>query len=296
MKANKWLAPLTLLAGLMISGVTAYFSIYGLSKLFMDSLISGFIVFGVLEFGKLVSASWTYRNWKIAPRMLKSIMVVAIVTMMGLTSLGVFGYLSKSYTDKTAPVAAQKIDLTALDKQIQIQQDRIAQSKDTLDRLNRSLDKRQANDKNGSSIWILRQNKTTVEHLSKEISDAQSVIIDLEKQKATKEIATQSVSSDLGPLSFIAKSLFDDSQASLDKAVRYMIGLLVIVFDPLAIALLLAANFSFSNSENSSEKYIPDLPIPVNKTELQNYLGPKTIVETIPEQITDVDEVESNNE
>lgn len=297
MQTNKWLAILTLVSGFLISGVSAYFSIFGLSKLFTESLIAGAIVFGVLEMGKLVAASWTYRNWNVAPRLLKSFMTAAVVIMMAITSLGIFGYLAEAYTNKTTPLTSQKIDQTAVDQQIVIQQDRISGLKDTLNRLNRSLDKKQEVDKNGSSLTALRQNRSEINRLNGDITTAQTNLIDLQKKKAGNLTTIAATSTDLGPLSFIAKSIFDDSQASLDKAVRIMISLLVTVFDPLAVALLLAANFSFQQmSESKHNTKILDGPIPVNRQELQTYLGPQTTIEHIPEDVTNFDETEHVDE
>jgi len=320
MQHNRWLGPLALLSGLLISGVSAYFSIYGLAKIFTDTMLAGILVFGVLEIGKLVSASWLYRNWKESPKFLKGFMVVAVAVMMAITSLGIFGYLSKAYVDKSAPVAIATIDQGAIESEISIEQDKVQRAKDSLNRLNSELAKKLDRDKNAQSLAGLRQQQTLVSQAETEVKDASSHLVDLQKRRAAKLTETHAVSADLGPITFIAKALFGDTANALDRAVTILIGCLVSVFDPLAIALLLAANFSFSqngrvstfaekrnNSEpvrqNTSEVVLPKRkeeifgPTPVSKEELAQYLG-KTVIEEIPEQLNEdaIDESYDRNE
>ena len=293
MHPNRWLGPLALLSGLLISGVSAYFSIYGLAKIFTDTMLAGVVVFGVLELGKLVSASWLFRNWKIAPGFLKTFMAMAVVIMMAITSLGIFGYLSKAYTDKTAPVAIHQLDQAGIESELGIERDRAARAKASLDRVNAEFAKKLERDKNAQSLAGLRQQQTLVSGIETEIKAANSAVVALEKKRAGKIAESSEVSSDLGPLTFIARTIFDDTKESVDRAVRYMIGLLVIVFDPLAIALLLAANFSFSQTGRVSanaEKQQSSVtvrqhnsvtdrpkrmdvtgPTPVTRRELENY-------------------------
>ena len=212
-------------------------------------------------------------------------MSIAVVIMMAITSLGIFGYLSKAYTDKLAPVATHIAEIQALDQQIAIEKGNIERANQTLAQLNKSVDALQNQDnKVERGVAIRKQQAKERGELNQSIKSANDNIVHLQKDKIALGSDT-ATSNDLGPITFIAKTLFDDSQESIDKAVRYMILCLVVVFDPLAIALLLAANFSFARRQE------PEGPTPMTKEELQNYLPPNTIIEDVPETLGDIDEV-----
>ena len=94
------LAMSTLLTALGISAVAAYYSIVGLMAIFSASAMSIAIMGVVLEIGKLITASWLYQNWKRVPFLLKSYLTLAVIVLMFITSMGIFGYLSKAHIDQ----------------------------------------------------------------------------------------------------------------------------------------------------------------------------------------------------
>jgi predicted alpha/beta hydrolase family esterase len=240
---NKWLSPIALLSGFLISGVAAYFSILGLSKLFASAAFA-VIIFGIsIEIGKLVSASWLFHNWRIAPKLLKTYMFCAVGVLMLITSLGIWGYLNKSYADQTAPMTVTNIELVAKRKELEIEQSRVTAARKNLAQIDSIVDKRIASDKDDLGARQRLNRDRTAEQ--KEIKDANSRIITLQKEIAQLETSNQAIAHEVGPINYIAKLVYsNDDPNAVDKAVQIVIILLVLVFDPLAIALLLAANFS----------------------------------------------------
>ncbi len=300
---NRWLAPIAFLSGLLISGVAAWFSIIGFTKLFA-SIATTMIVFGAaIEVGKLVSASWLFHNWIIAPRLLRYPMIVMVVILMFLTSMGVWGYLNKSYADQTAPMGQTNIELATVRAEIKTQEDIVANAKTQVEQINRIVNKRIDAKGDDTSLAALRQTNKQLSSIETERKKAQASLATLRQQEAKLLAANQTIAHEVGPINYIAKTFYGDSeQATVDKAVQFVILLLVLVFDPLAIALLLAANFSMGKQPvkvQSKEVYSVGgwTPTPVTSDELIQHLNtkteePETIVE-VGEPIQGADEVGS---
>ena len=96
------MAILTLLTALSISAVAIYYSILGLAAIFAGAAIPIMVMGSVLEVGKLVTASWLYQNWKVAPKFIKTYLSIAVVVLMFITSMGIFGFLSKAHVEQTS--------------------------------------------------------------------------------------------------------------------------------------------------------------------------------------------------
>jgi hypothetical protein len=246
--SNKVLAWVALLSGLLISGIAEYFSIIGLSKIFAGAFWPIVIMGSALGIGKLSGISWLFRYWKTAPKAMVGTLGIIVLSVMLLTSTGVFGYLSKSYNEVYAPIQAQQIQIDLVDKNIAAANDRIATDKASMAQLDRSINTLMDKDKVENSL-VYRQRQTKErQNIDKDTKDQQAILADLEKQRSALLTTTQGLSADVGPIGFIAKSLFKtDSKDAVDEAVKFVIGLLVLVLDPLAIILLLAANYAFTN-------------------------------------------------
>jgi hypothetical protein len=242
---NRWLAPIAFISGLFISAVAAYFSILGLTKLFASAAMAVAILGVSIEIGKLVSASWLFHNWKIAPRLLKGYMASAVVVLMLITSLGIWGYLNKSYADQTAPMTQTNIELTAVRAEMKTQEDRIKSANIGIDQINRIVSRKIEDTKTDTSLAAVRQTRQQLSSYETERKAAQNKLAELRQQEAKLTSANQTIAHEVGPINYIARALYGDTeQTTVDKAVQIVIVLLVLVFDPLAIALLLAANFS----------------------------------------------------
>lgn len=243
---------LTFLAALLLSGIAGYYSVIGLAAIFMGAFWPVIIMGGSLEFAKLVTASWLYRNWKTAPFLLRTYLVIAVALLMLITSMGIFGFLAKAHIDSTLDAGANSVELKTLN-----QQQKIAD-----DRLNYLLAR--AKDPSTASNQLDRQIQTT----QKELTEINKKRLPLLREE-NKLVA------DIGPIKYVADMFFDGDSA-VDKAVRLVIFIIMLVFDPLAVLLLIAANIS------------------MRKEDAVQTIDTKDVVEERPQTIQDIEKSESN--
>lgn len=243
---------LVLLVALALSAVAAYYSIAGLVVLFAAAAIPVMVMASVIEFAKVVATSWLYRNWDTAPRFIKYYLTVAIGILMIITSMGIFGYLSKAHIDQSLP-AGQVMDQLALyDEKIKIEKDNIDASRKAIKQMDEAVDQtlsRSDDEKGATKAASLRraQQKERAQ-LATDIAKAQSNIVSIQTERAPIAAQVRQVTAEVGPLKYVAELFYDETDvAVLDKAVRYVILMIVAVFDPLAIILLVAANHSMAN-------------------------------------------------
>ena len=236
---------LTLLVALAISTVAAYYSIVGLMAIFAGAKLAIAIMGVVLEIGKLVVASWTFQNWKTSPFSIRSYFIVAVIVLMLITSLGIFGFLSRAHIMQSSPTSLleeriERIDLKVEQKNGQIQryQSRLNTLDDALQRyielgaISKGLRKIGEMDNETSLL------KTKIEGLENEIDELTDRKYGLKTEVNLAEV-------EVGPIRYVASMLYDDvSESQLEEAVRWIIILLIFVFDPLAVVLVIAANIS----------------------------------------------------
>jgi hypothetical protein len=256
---------LTFLAALLLSGIAAYYSVIGLAAIFVGAFWPVVFMGTTLEFAKLVTASWLYRNWQTAPTLLKTYLTISVVILMLLTSMGIFGFLAKAHIDSTLDAGANTVELKTLN-----QQQKIAE-----ERLNYLL--KRAGNPETASANIDRQIQTT----QKELSDINKKRLPLLKEE-NKLIA------DVGPIKYVADMFFGEGEDALDKAVRLVIFIIMLVFDPLAVLLLIAGNISLRQRKNDVQ-----IPLPVSVSE-PNQPAEKT-VQTAEEPKSDTVEVSKEN-
>jgi hypothetical protein len=234
---------LALLSAIFISAVAAYYSIVGLVAIFSAAAIPIIIMGTALELSKLVAASWVYRNWDIAPRVVKYYLVCAVVLLMFITSMGIFGFLSKAHMDQTLSANTNVIVIKNLEREIESEETNIRnnqRSLDTLDRLVSDADPKIANS-------IRNKQKKERETINSDIRSSNSKIkeINTELEPLRKEDA--SFAAEVGPIKYIADLVYgEESNKYLDNAIRWVIIIIVMVFDPLAIILLIAANIGLN--------------------------------------------------
>lgn len=259
---------LALIAGLLLSGTAAYYSIVGLMAIFPGSTLAIVSMGASLEFAKLVVASWLYRNWKIAPTFLKGVFSAGVLILMFFTSMGVFGFLSKSHLEHTATMGA---DTTY---QIVSAEQRVASKEKTVKLLERqidSIDNSMASyiEQGKITAGLQQRNrlKTDRAALEKQRQDAEAELIELNTNLNVLRTANAKREVEVGPLKYIAEMIYGDkAQDHFDSAVRAVIILIVAVFDPLAVLLLIAANMSFSQTNKPVEPEVKIVkPIDPNK-------------------------------
>lgn len=255
---------LTLLTSLLIAGIAAYFSIAGLMAIFSGAALAVAVMAGSLELGKLVTASWLYRNWKQTGWILKIYLSVAVFVLMIITSMGIFGYLSKAHLEQNTVSSEVQAKVQILDEKIKTEQDNINTARTALKQMDAQVDQllsRTTDDKGANrAVQIRRQQARERSALQKDIETAQIKIEKLNDERAPIATELRKVESEVGPIKYVAALIYGDNPDNnlLERAVRWMIILLVTVFDPLAVALLIAANQTLSRHGIHLEKPDPD--------------------------------------
>ena len=240
---------LTLLTALGLSGVAAYYSVIGLTAIFPGSYWPIIIMGSIFEVAKLVTISWTYRNWETAPRSLKAPFITAVVILMFITSMGIFGYLSKAHLEHSADTAPLSDKVAMLDEKIKTEKENIDGNRKILKQLDDGVDQvlvRSSDEKGADkAVAIRKSQQKDRSRISQEIQESQKSINALNEERAPLNVALQKAESDFGPIKYIAELIYGSGNRDvIDKAVRLVIMLIMIVFDPLAVLLLIAANKS----------------------------------------------------
>lgn len=306
LKGTLFVTILMLLTALTLSGVAAWFSVVGLIAIFAASPFSVAVMAGTLEVAKLVCASWVYNNWHRTPALIKGYLSVAVVILMFITSMGIFGYLSKAHLEQGVPTSEVAAKVQLIDEKIQIQQDNLKVQRDNIAtartalgqmdaQVGASLDRSTTAAGADRSVSIRRQQAGERRALQTEITKAQAEIekinaeiAKLREEKAPIASELRKVEAEVGPIKYIAALIYgdqvQDDVTTLEKAVRWVTILLVIVFDPLAVIMLIAANYGMRNFREE-EKDELDEKIQEIKQELQEAKAElkEAVEEVVPE-------------
>ena len=250
------LALIVLGVALAISGVAAFYSIVGLMAIFSASALSIAVMGSVLEVGKLATASWLYQNWKKVPRFLKYYLTGAVVILMFITSMGIFGYLSKSHIDAGTGTSELYVKLERLDSNIESERKSISRAEGQLEKLDFALERYIELNAVSKGLRKRDEQKPERDALSQTVNESQDKIDIYLEERAEKQLKIKSFEVEVGPLKYISALLFGENESVnyLDKAVRYVIILLIFVFDPLAVLMLIAANMSLKEEKNKRKR------------------------------------------
>lgn len=254
---------ITLLTSLLIAGVAGWFSIAGLMAIFSASAIPIAIMAGSLEIGKLVTTSWLYRNWKETGFLLKSYLTGAVIVLMFITSMGIFGYLSKAHIEQSAGAGDNTLQIELLDNQITRQQRRIDDNDSVIGQLDEAVQILMDYDRirgDDGAIAVRQSQADERALLNTNIDEAGSRIFELQQDRVVLSSAQLSIEAEVGPLRYIAELIYGEAEARdhFDEAVRWIIIILIFVFDPLAVGMLLAANQSFRGKDEDPEPKLPE--------------------------------------
>lgn len=241
------LALVTLITALGISAVAAFYSIVGLMAIFSASALSIAIMGIVLEIGKLITASWLYQNWKRVPFLLKSYLTIAVIVLMFITSMGIFGYLSKAHIDQGSGTSELYVKVERLDNRITSERKIITRAEKQLSALDSALDKYLELGAVSKGLKKREDQEQERNSLTDNINNAQGRIDKLLDEKSEYKLQINSFEVEVGPLKYISALVYGDEALDyIDTAVRAVILILVFVFDPLAVLLIIAANMSFA--------------------------------------------------
>jgi len=292
------LSTLALLVALMLSSIAAWYSVAGLTAIFAAAVTPIMIMGGSLEFAKVVTTIWLHRYWDKCKLGMKSYLTLAVVVLAIVTSMGIFGFLSKAHMDQGVPTGDIAAQISLIDEKINSQKEYINSERDNIESARKTISQMDAqvsarldrgtNEQSAErSVQIRAQQKSERAALTKEIATSQdhieqanSVIAQLNQEKAPIAAKFRKVEAEVGPIKYIAALIYGDNpdQALLERAVRWVIILLIFVFDPLALMLVIAAI--------SSYKW---------ELEITDEIVPTTTAEPLPPITEDVSEVKIDN-
>jgi hypothetical protein len=241
---------------LSLSALAAYYAVMGLIAIFAAAVVPIALMGSLLEASKLVVASWLYRNWKQIPTLMKSYFVGALIVLMLLTSMGIFGFLSKAHLDQAIPTGDVQSKLALIDEKIKTEKENINANRKELTQLDAQVDQTISRTTEASgaerAITIRRGQQKERARILNEIGTAQAKISKYNEERAPIASEVRKVEAEVGPIKYIAALIYGDESANdttmLEKAVRIVTILIVIVFDPLAVLLLIAANWNLKHS------------------------------------------------
>ena len=241
-----FLTLLTFLSAISISIIAAGYSIVGLATLFAGAVVPIIAMGSALEVGKLVAASWLYHNWNSdVPRSLKAYLFSAIIVLIFITSLGIFGFLSKAHLDQVKPTSGNNIKIELIDKQISQQNLIIKRAEKQITLLDKALEVYIEKEYVSKGLKERKKQEEERNILNTAINEASDKIVDLTNQKANLSLEQDKIEAEIGPIKYVAELIYgEQAQDNFDKAVRFVILILIFVFDPLAVLLLIAANIS----------------------------------------------------
>lgn len=238
------------LTALLIAGCAAFFSVKGIATLFSGAFIAAVIMAGSLELGKLVATTFLHRYWNKTAILLKLYLLSAILLLMSITSMGTYGFLSAAYQANAVKYqnVDNKIELVEQQKNNMLQQ--VAQLQERISTLNET---RRQQEKNLTTATTTKYKLvySDVERSNKEIAETNAKIDEIQRGINEKDLESTNLklettqANDIGAFKFIAENF----NIPLNTVVKWFIIAIVIVFDPLAVALILAFNTLLINKE-----------------------------------------------
>lgn len=247
-----------------ISAIAAWYSVAGLTAIFSAAVIPVIIMGGALEAGKIVATVWLHNNWQRAGWVFKTYLVPAIVFLMLLTSMGIFGFLSKAHSDQSLVTGDATSRVAIYDEKIATERENIAQAKRALEQMNAQVDQmlgRSDTERGAERAVAIRKNQARERAaLNAEITRSQKTIQQLQAERAPFAAEARKIEAEVGPIKYIAALIYGDNpdQNVLERAVRWVIILIVVVFDPLALTLILAANKQFEWARAGTGGWVHD--------------------------------------
>ena len=270
---EKLIAYLALFSGLAISLVAEFYSIIGFTAIFAAAQIPVIIMGIVLGIGKISATLWLKQNWKIAHWLVRTYLLTAIAVLMGVTSMGIFGFLSKAHSDQSLVSGDVQSKIAIYDEKIKTARENIDANRKALKQMDEAVDQVMARSSSETgadkAVGLRRSQQKERARLQSEIQAEQKTIGSLSEERAPIAAEVRKVEAEVGPIKYIAQFVYGEAdEGLLEKAVTWVIIILIVVFDPLAVILLLASQISFQNFrdrrtltepfELGPNEYIPD--------------------------------------
>ena len=240
----------TLFVALLIEVVGAYYSITGLAAIFSGAVVPILVMGGSLEVGKVTAAVWLKNNWHRASLQFKLYLLPAVALLMFITSMGIFGFLSKAHNDQNLVSGDVQSKIAIYDEKIKTARENIEADRKQIKQMDDAVDQVMARSTTeggaDKSNAIRKSQARDRAGLAKDIEANQKIIAQLNDQAAPIRAEVRKVEAEVGPIKYIAKLIYGDNPDAnvLEKAVVWVIMMIVAVFDPLALVLILAAQQS----------------------------------------------------
>jgi hypothetical protein len=273
---------LVLVTALSLSAIAAWYSILGLVAIFAAAAIPIIIMGGSLEIAKVVTTVWLHKHWNRTSWQLKLYLVPAVIALAFLTSMGIFGFLSKAHMDQSIVSGDAQSKLALFDEKIKTQRDNIEIARKALQQMDAQVEARlnRGDSEAGAerAVQIRRQQARERQQLQTEIAKSQQEIAKLNELRAPIAAENRKIEAEVGPIKYIAALIYGDNPDNnlLERAVRWVIILIVLVFDPLALTLVIAANTSrrwdneVEDKEEDKEEVVDEnIPIIIKEEEQQ---------------------------
>jgi hypothetical protein len=245
-----FLSYITLAVALSLSVIAAYYSIAGLTAIFAAAVIPIIVMGSILELGKVVITLWLHEYWSRCRWLMKMYLVPAVAVLMLITSMGIFGFLSKAHSDQSLVGGDVQARIAVYDEKIKTEKENIETARRALKQMDEGVDQvlgRSTSETGANRAVALRRSQQKERgRLLAEISQSQKSIAELNETRAPIAAEIRKVEAEVGPIKYIAKLIYGDNPDAnlLEKAVTWVIIIIVAVFDPLAIMMLLAATES----------------------------------------------------
>lgn len=298
---------LVILSSLLIAGCAAYFSVYGIGMLFSGATIAAMIMASSLELGKLVTTSWLFRYWDRANILMRVYMIFAVFALMAITSLGVFGFLTSAFQKSSLENEVSISKIAALETQKIEESKKIESTKSSISNLFKLRSSQESRLSETLTNVVIARNPIQFQNIQNQINDQ---ITDINKQMEAEneklKISGDKVSKlddgifklkmensqkkDITTFKFVA----DEFNTTIQKVAKWFIIILIVVFDPLAIILLLAYNISSNRVYNDEDDKDYNLYKDVDKQKESSPVEQKPepqVVEKIVEKPVEVEKI-----
>jgi len=266
----------TLLVALSLSAIAAWYSISGLTAIFAGAVIPIIIMGSILELSKIVTTVWLKLYWERVSFLLKLYLIPAVLALALMTSMGIFGFLSKAHSDQSLVSGDVAAKIAVYDEKIKTEKENIEANRKALKQMDEGVDQilgRSTDEKGADKAVAMRKSQQKERsRLQNEILQSQKSIAELSDARAPIAAEVRKVEAEVGPIKYIAAFMYGDNPDSnlLERAVRWVIILIVLVFDPLALMMVIAANQSriWDNEEYKKQQeeqapiYVADVTMP----------------------------------
>ena len=262
-----FLSYLMLTVALSLSMIAAFYSIMGLAAIFAAAVIPIVVMGSILEVAKLTVTVWLHEHWLRCRILMKMYLTTAVMVLMLITSMGIFGFLSKAHLDQAVPAGDVFAKVALFDDKIATEKSNIATSRTALKQMDAAVDQRMArsDDEKGAerAVQIRRSQQAERTRIQKDIDASQKAITKLSEERAPIASELRKVEAEVGPIKYIAAFIYNDKpdEGMLERAVRWVIITIVFVFDPLAIMMLLAATESLGWKKAELKSVVIDTPV-----------------------------------